>query len=129
MTAGVEKRALLAGAAALALLAALFPLAWVLDQREDRQRPMYRDVLTMAWLQYDHLRRGGEVVPVELQGGESTTVDGQRFTASRGVTVSVETSRAGYCVRGRNEHGDVTPRQCGDAGTRPPPLGALASLD
>lgn len=125
----VEKGFVIAIAGALVALAALFPLTRLIDDRADRQRPMYRDVLTMAWLQYDHLRNGGRVEPVQLSGGESTTVDDQSFTTSPGVTVRVKASDGGYCVKGWNQFGDATAWKCGDGETRPPPLGALANLD
>ena len=126
---GVEKGLVLAIAGALVAMAALFPLARLLDDQTDRQRPMYRDVLTMAWLQYDHLRQGGGVEPVQLSGGESTTVDGQSFTTSPGVTVRVKASDGGYCVKGWDQFGDATAWKCGDGETRPSPLGALTYLD
>lgn len=127
--AGVDKGLVIAIAVALVAMAALFPLARLLDDRADRQRPMYRDVLTMAWLQYDHLRQGGTVEPVELRGGESTTIDGRSFTTSPGVTVHVKASDDGYCVKGWDQFGDTTEWKCGDGDTRPSPLGALKHLD
>ncbi len=125
----VGKGLLVAFAAGLVCLAALFPLARVLDQRQDRQRPLYRDVLTMAWLQYDHLQKHDGPIPAELREGESTTIDGHRFTSSPGVTVRVKVSGDGFCVRGWNQYGDVTAWQCADRDTQPLPLGPLARLE
>ena len=114
--------------AVLGLYTALFALCRVADQRADRGRPMYRDVLTMAWVQYDHLREGGQVVPADLRAGDRLTPDGDAVV-SPGVRLRVVADHDGFCVRGWNQYGETTGRVCGDASTRPPELGALAHLD
>ncbi len=44
---------------------------------------------------------------------------GRQFTLSPGVSVQVRATKDGYCVRGRNNYGDVTAWQCGDGATDP----------
>ena len=115
--------------AVLALLALVFGLATALDRVGEHQRVLYRDVLTMARLQYDQVRLHGKAVPADVEGGESVTIDGHRFTTSPGVRVRAKKTDDGYCVRGWNDHGDVTAWVCGNGDKEPPPLGALARLD
>ncbi len=50
----------------LGLFAALFALCRGVDQRADRGRPMYRDVLAMAWVQHILLKDGEGIVPADL---------------------------------------------------------------
>jgi len=114
--------------AAVVCLTALFAVARMADLHADRARPMYRDVLSLAWLEYGVLHDGGRPDPVRLGAGDSTTIGGHRLTVSPGVTVRVKVSGDGFCVRGANQYGDTTGWQCGDARTRPPELGALGSL-
>ena len=123
------KKLLTATAAALVLLVLLFAVATALDRVGSHQRVLYRDVLTMARLQHDQVRLHGKAVPVELGGGESVNIDGHRFTTSPGVRVRVKKTHDGYCVRGWNDHGDVTAWVCGNGAQEPPALGALARLD
>ena len=115
--------------AALVFFTALFVLCRAMDQREDRGRPMYRDVLTMAWIQYDRLREGGQVLPADLRTGDRLTVDGAWPVMSVGVRLRVVQDHHGFCVRGWNQYGETTAWVCGDASTKPPALGALAHLD
>lgn len=117
---------LIAFLAALVLMAAVFPLAQMLDKRDDRQRRMYKDVLSVALLEYNHSQNDGHVQPAELRGGHSTAIGKHHYRPSRGVTVWVKLNGDGFCVRGRNQYGDVTKWQCGDASTPPASLGALA---
>ena len=112
----------------LGLFAALFALCRVVDHRADRARPMYRDVLTMAWIQYDHLRAGGQVLPADLRAGDRLTPDQAEPVVSPGVRLQVVANHDGFCVRGWNQYGGTTGRVCGDASTQPPALGALAHL-
>lgn len=116
---GGEKGFLLVLAGAIAVVVALLPFARVLDDHVDRQRPMYRDVATMAWLQYRHIKETGDALPLELEEGQGVAVGGRQFTPSSGVSVQVRATKDGYCVRGRNNHGDVTAWQCGDGATDP----------
>lgn len=115
----VERGAVVFLAVALGLLAACLPFARMLDFQIDRQRPMYTDVRTMAWLQYLNLDAGRGVVPGTVHGRESMTVGGQTFTTARGVTVEVRREGDGFCVRGTNQYGDGSKWQCHDVGNPP----------
>jgi len=120
---------LVAVVAVLGLFAALFALCRVVDHRADRGRPMYRDVLTMAWVQYDRLREGGQVAPADLRAGDRLTPDEAEPLVSPGVRLRVVADHDGFCVQGWNQYGETTGRVCGDASAKPPELGALAHLD
>ncbi len=98
--------------AVLVVLAALVPLVLAIDDRADRQRPMYQDRLEMALLQFEEADVRGEAVALTLAPGESVELAGSSFTASPGVTVAVETSEDGYCVQASNSHGDATEWRC-----------------
>lgn len=110
----------------LALAAGLVVGVLVLDEREDRARPLYRDVITMAGLQYDLLKSGEDGVEVAIDGDSGPVLIGDEwFEASPGVELVVEQRGDSYCVQGRNEYGDETEWNCVDGtGTRPD-LGGL----
>lgn len=110
----IERGLVIFLAVVLGLLAACVPFARMLDLRIDRQRPMYTQMRTMAWLQYLNLEAGGEVVPGTVHGGESLAVGGQTFTVASGVTMEVRREGDGFCVRVANHHGDQSRWQCHD---------------
>lgn len=96
-------------------LAACFPLVQELDHLTDRTRPMYEDLESMEWLQYQSVTVTGRAVPLELTDSESARVAGQVFTPSQGVTVVVRTPEAdSYCVQVSNQYGDVSRWACLD---------------
>lgn len=102
-----------AGVAAFFVLA--FPVAVELDHRLDRTRPMYDDRAEMVWLQYQSVVTTGRGRPVTLEPGESTEVAGQQFAPSAGVSIAVRADEPDApCVRGSNDHGDVTEWLCVD---------------
>lgn len=120
---------MVAAVAVLACFAALFALCRATDQRADRGRPMYRDVLTLAWTQYDRLRAGGQVLPSDLGAGDRLTDDDAAPVVSPGVRLRVVADGGGFCVRGWNQFGETTGWVCGDSSTKPPALGALTHLN
>jgi hypothetical protein len=102
-----DNASILITVAAFAVLLACLPLALRLDDRIDRDRPMYLDLSRMAALQNASLVATGAVVPVELSGGESADIGEQEFVASEGVSVVVRgvEGDTAYCISVRNEHG------------------------
>ncbi|GAB2886397.1 hypothetical protein [Nocardioides pacificus] len=115
-----DKGFLLALVGAFALLAALTPLAMMLDDRTDRDRPMYEDVNLMMERQARHVVLYGEGEPVSLDPGESVTVADKDFTTSDGVRLRVVVGdRKGYCVSAENEHGKSTGWQCSEGMKEP----------
>ncbi|KRF32382.1 hypothetical protein [Nocardioides sp. Soil805] len=96
------------------LLLGCLPLALRLDERIDRNRPMYADLARMTVLQDKSLLDTGKAVPVELAGGESTQVNDVEFVASDGVSVVVSgvDGDTAYCITVRNEHGAESDQHC-----------------
>lgn len=106
--------------AGLLVYAAVMVLAWRLDARADRQRPLYREVLAMATLQYDQVKAQGRPVAVRVEPGTTVSIGGRAFTASPGVTIRVRRADdGGYCVRGW-ERGEGSTRWLCFDGTTPP---------
>ena len=99
---------------ALALLAALLPLAWMLDGKVDGDRPLDLDRQQMAFAQHLNLLAGGEPVTGRVGPGTSKTVGERRFSASPGVTVEVRAEGEGYCVRAIGDDGHETSWLCHD---------------
>jgi hypothetical protein len=114
-----ERGFFVALAALLAVVAASIPVAMVVDERTDRQRPMYSDRATMAWLQFRSMEQGGVAEAMLLRDGETTTVGGQEFAPSPGVQVEVRLQEPGYCVQAENQYGDVTSWACYNGTTNP----------
>jgi len=120
-----EKGFLIAFGAVFLLIAALFPLAQQLDAEADGRRPVYRDVLEMAVLQFRVVRAEGEPIPMTVAPGETVQVGEESFTPSAGVSVEVRQDDVGYCVRGRNADDFVTEWQCYDGTEDPSPRGVI----
>ncbi len=111
---------------AVALLLGLFALAISVDRHEDRDRPLYHDVILMSALQYDLLRQGRPGLELSLaEGSAPVDVGGTTFQVSPGVNLVVERRGEGICVQGTNEHGDRTHWHCVDGTGNRPALGAL----
>ena len=75
-----------AAVAVVAFFAALFALCRATDQRADRGRPMYRDVLTLAWAQYDRPREGGQVLPPICGPAIASPTTTRRPSSPRGTS-------------------------------------------
>lgn len=101
-------------AAILALMLLCVPLALRLDERIDRDRPMYADLSRMTILQDKSLAESGKVVPVQLASGESAQIGTDEFVASDGVSVVVRglDGDTAYCITVRNEHGSESDEHC-----------------
>ena len=84
-------------AAILVLMLLCLPLALRLDDRIDRDRPMYSDLSRMTALQDKSLADSGRVVPAQLSGGESATIGSDRVRGLR--------RRLGGRARPRRRHG------------------------
>lgn len=104
---------------ALALYAAALVGGMTLDERTDRSRPMYADIERMALLQYTAHQDSGALVAVTVEPDQTVDVAGSEFTTSEGVSLEVEVTEDGYCIRADNAHGDSTRWQCLDGATRP----------
>lgn len=99
----------------LAVIVGLVAGARALDWQADRQGPMYRNVLTMAGLQWDLLNAGKQGVEVDLDSAaEFVAVGDKDFTPSPGVRIVVEQQDDSYCVKGWNQYGDETAWHCVD---------------
>ncbi len=109
----------------LAVVAGVVVGGFALDRREDRERPMYRDVITMAGLQYDLLVSGQEGVEISVDSEAPVLVGTEPFQPSEGVTIVVERQDDSICVRGSNEDGDETDWHCVDGTDVRPDLGTL----
>jgi len=97
-----------------------------LDWREDRERPLYHDVILMAGLQYDLLKSGRDGIELSMSHGDEAVLVGEKsFTPLAGVTVVVEQRGESYCVMGSNQYGDETRWMCVDGTGERPDLGAL----
>lgn len=118
-TATETRSTVIAMAVVFGLVVAFLPFAMLLDSAMDRRRPMYAHVHTMDVLQYQQMQQTGHGLPVVLHGDETATVGGSRFSPSPGVAIRVRLSDDGYCVQGRNAHGDVTEWRCGDGQRNP----------
>jgi len=114
-----EKGLLIALGAAFAAIVVLLPFANQLDNRTDRQRPMYAEVTEMAVAQYELMRKTGAPEQVTVGPGETVLVGNVEFTAAPGVAVQVREAEIGYDVRGRNQYGDATGWQHYDGKTDP----------
>jgi hypothetical protein len=101
-----DNAAVLVTVGAFLLLLACLPLAMGIDERIDRDRPMYLDLSRMETLQTASVATTGAIVPVELSAGESAEVAGQEFVASEGVSVVVRDGdgEATYCISVSNQH-------------------------
>lgn len=93
--------------AVFAVLLACLPLTLRLDERIDRNRPMYDDLARMTAVQAKSLAATGKVVPVQLSGGESVTIADTEYVASDGVTVDVRgvDGDTAYCIAVSNQYG------------------------
>jgi hypothetical protein len=112
----------------LVVLAALLPLAMMLDRELDHERLMYSDRQDVAWLEHLAVAAGLEPVTGTVTAGETLVFGEEEFTPSEGVTVEVRREDGegpdgevlpGYCVRSSNEDGEATPWLCHDS-THPP---------
>lgn len=117
-----ERGFLVAFGAVLLLIAALYPVAQQLDADADGRKPVYRDVLEMAVLQFRAIRSDGAPVPMTVAPGETVRVGEESFTTAENVTVEVRRDGVGYCVRGRNDD-HQTHWQCYDGSEDPSPRG------
>jgi hypothetical protein len=101
-------------AAILALMLLCVPLALRLDERIDRDRPMYSDLSRMTAMQDTSLAETGKAVPTQLSGGESAEIGSEEFVASDGVSVVVRglDGDTAYCITVRNEHGSESDEHC-----------------
>lgn len=97
---------------ALLVLAALYPLARVVDAHYDRQRPLYDDIAEMAWLQYLHYQAQGEAYPVEVSGGQSVQLGGTTYSVNPGVVIVVTATDDGYCITGHDDIGNEAGNFC-----------------
>lgn len=95
------------------VMLACLPVAMMLDDGIDRDRPMYQDMLRMQGLQGQQVASGAAPVAVEVADGEAVEVAGQEFIASPGVTVVVRVVDAdSYCIRVRNDRGQESSERC-----------------
>lgn len=121
----LEKGFLVAFGVVFLVIAALFPLAQRLDADADGRKPVYRDVLEMAVLQYRLVRADGAPIPITVAPGETVQVGTEGFTTAPGVGVEVRRDGVGYCVRGSTEDGHQTRWQCYDGTEDPSPRGVM----
>lgn len=121
----LEKGFLIAFGVVFLLIAALYPLAQRLDAVADGRKPVYRDVLEMAVLQYRVVQSDGAPLPMTVEPGQTVQVGRASFTAADGVTIEVRRDGVGYCVRGRNDDGYRTRWQCYDGTEDPSPRGVV----
>jgi hypothetical protein len=98
----------------------------MLDERHDRKRPMYVDLATVEWLEYQHIKLSGQPLALRLDHRQTATVGGHQFGPAQGDTVEVTVDGEKYCVRVRNRHGDSTGWHCDDGQQDP---GKPSSLD
>lgn len=122
----VEVRLWIALAACFALLAACLPLAVMLDEHQDRKRPMYLDLAMVKWLEYEHITLTGQPLTLHLDHRQTATVGGHHFRPAAGDTVEVTVDGEGYCARVHNRDGDSTGWHCDDGQHDP---GQPPSLD
>lgn len=119
------KGALLA-LAAVVIAGGLVAGTVALDRREDRDRPLYHDVILMAGLQYDLLESGQEGLELSANDGSDPVVVGDvPFKPLPGVEIVVEQRGESYCVKGINQYGDETRWVCVDGTGDRPELGTL----
>jgi len=114
-----EKATTVAVALAFGSVVALLPVGMFLDEQMDRKRPMYDDVHAVHVLEYEQTKQTGHGVAVVLHDDERATIGGRSFSPSRGTTIEVRLTDDGYCIQGRNRHGDVTQWRCGDGEHNP----------
>lgn len=113
---------LLAIAVTLAVVAGIVALNW----REDRERPMYHDVILMAALQHELLENDQAGLELTIDDeSEPVVVGDASFAPQPGVEIVVEQRGESFCVRGSNEYGDETRWLCVDGTGDPPDLGVL----
>jgi hypothetical protein len=110
----------------LAAVAGMVVGLLVLNDRENRERPMYHDTLLMAGLQWDLLESGGRGVRLSIDADSGPVLVGvEPFYPLPGVSLVVEKREGEFCVQGSNQYGDETEWICVDGtGTRPS-LGTL----
>jgi hypothetical protein len=110
----------------LAVVAGMVLGLVVLNERENRERPMYHDTLLMAGLQWDLLESGRRGVKLTIEADSGPVLVGvEPFYPQPGVSIVVEKRKGEFCVQGRNQYGDETDWICVDGtGTRPE-LGSL----
>lgn len=87
--------------AVVVLLVLLGLLAAAVDRPVDRDRPMWKNAMTMAEIQHALLRNGSPGEELELTHADGEVEVGERkFTAAEGVTVVVEEREPGVlCVQ------------------------------
>jgi hypothetical protein len=111
---------------ALAAVAGLVVGLLALNERQDRERPMYHDTLLMAGLQWDLLKEGRRGVRFSLEADSGPVLVGAvPFYRQPGVAIEVERRKGGACVRGSNQYGDETDWICVDGTGSRPELGSL----
>lgn len=116
----------LLGLLAVAVTGGLVVGMIALDWREDRERPLYHDVILMAGLQYDLLRGGHDGLELSIGPGDDPVLLGdESFAPLPGVKVVVEQRGESYCVMGSNQYGDETRWVCVDGTGERPDLGVL----
>lgn len=103
------------GVAVVVVLVLLGFLAAALDRPVDRERPMWKNAMTMAEIQHALLQNGSPGQELELTHADGEVEIGERkFTAADGVTVVVEEREPGvFCVQG-SEDGRHTGWVCAD---------------
>lgn len=101
-------------------LLAILPVSMKVDSVMDRKRPMYSDVEWMAWMEYHHVLHQGVPRPVRAGAGQTVTLGGLQHTLSPGVSARIRVEKHSYCVRARNQYGDVTERVCYRDKVKPP---------
>jgi hypothetical protein len=97
---------------ALVVLAALYPVARLVDAHYDRQRPLYEDIAEMAWLQYLYYSAEGKAYPTEVSGGQSVTIGDQTFAVNPGVELKVIATPDGWCISGHDDLGNESGDFC-----------------
>ena len=103
----------------LLVLAALYPVARVVDAHYDRQRPLYDDIAEMAWLQYLYYSAEGEAYPTEVSAGQSVTIGDTTYEVNPGVELTVTATTGGWCITGHDDIGNEAGEFCYDGDVDP----------
>ena len=95
------------------VLLACLPLAMMLDDAHDEDRPLFQDMLNMQVLQTAVVANKQRPVDVTVSDGESVEVGAGEFTASPGVTIVVRAvDHNSFCISGSNDLGVTSPERC-----------------
>jgi hypothetical protein len=104
---------------ALLILAALYPVARLVDAHDDGKRPLYDNIAQMAWLQYLYYQQRDEAYPVEVSSGQSVTIGDQTYTVNPGVVLVVTATDGGWCITGHDDVGNEAGDFCYDGDVNP----------